>query len=90
MEIHNRDWMEAYFSKVPELIAAHKGFFLVRGGDPKVLEGPDPVPDAVFVIEFPDRDHAESFWNSPEFQPLITLRQSGSTLNAILVDKIPA
>ncbi len=86
MQIHSRGWMEEYFSKVPSLIESHSGQFLVRGGNPTKLEGEDVLPDAVFVIEFPDQEHALSFWDSEEFQPLITLRQSGSTLNAVMVD----
>lgn len=86
MEVHNRDWMDEYFSKVPAIIEAHAGKFVVRGGSPRKLEGTEALPDAVFVLEFPDREHALSFWNSDEFAPLIKLRQSGSTLNAMLVD----
>ena len=86
MQIHSRDWMDEYFSKVPSLIESHAGRFLVRGGNPAKLEGEGVLPDAAFVLEFPDREHVLSFWNSEEFQPLITLRQSGSTLNAIMVD----
>ena len=89
MQIHNREWMDEYFSKVPALIESYAGRFLVRGGNPENLEGVDPLPDAAFVLEFPDREHALSFWNSEEFQPLVTLRQSGSTLNAIVVDCLP-
>jgi uncharacterized protein (DUF1330 family) len=88
MQIHSRDWMDEYFSKVPSLIESHAGRFLVRGGNPEKLEGEDVLPDAIFAIEFPDRKHALSFLYSEEFQPLITLRQSGSTLNAIMVDRL--
>ena len=50
--------------------------------------GDNPVPDAAFIIEFPDRKKAEDFWNSKEFQTLAVLRRSGSTLNAIIVDAL--
>ncbi len=88
MEIHNREWMDEYFSKVPSLIESHSGIFLVKGGNPVKLEGENTLPDAAFVIEFPDREHALDFWNSEEFKPLIVLRQSGSSLNAIMVDRL--
>ena len=86
MEIHSRDWMEAYFAKIPEVVAAHEGRFLVRGGNPERMEGAGALPDAAFVLEFPDRDHARAFWHSDAFQELAVLRRSGSELNAILVD----
>lgn len=88
MEIHSRDWMDEYFAKIPDVVVTHKGVFRVRGGAPSRLEGEGTLPDAAFVIEFPDRDHATSFWNSDEFQSLAVLRRSGSTLNAILTDAI--
>ncbi|UMA64370.1 DUF1330 domain-containing protein [Roseivivax marinus] len=86
MTIQSRDWMEEYFSRIPDLVARHNGTFRVRGGDPALLEGDDPLPDAAFIIEFPDREHALSFWNSDEFQTLAVLRRSGSSLNSIVVD----
>lgn len=86
MNIHSRDWMDAYFSEIPHVVAAHKGRFLVRGGSPERLEGENSLPDAAFIIAFPDRAHAGAFWNSDAFQKLAVLRRSGSTLNAILVD----
>ncbi|PVZ51281.1 DUF1330 domain-containing protein [Phaeobacter sp. JL2872] len=88
MQIHSRDWMEEYFAKIPKVVEAHSGEFLVRGGEPEMMEGSDPLPDAAFILEFPDRAHAQRFWNSDEFQRLAILRRSGSTLNAILVDKL--
>ncbi len=88
MKIQSREWMEEYFSKVPALIEAHSGRFHVRGGEPERLEGEEGLPDAVIVLEFPSRDHALRFWNSDEFAPLIKLRQSGSTLEAMVVDAL--
>ncbi|GGF81545.1 Uncharacterized conserved protein, DUF1330 family [Mameliella alba] len=88
MQIHSRDWMEAYFAKIPAVVAAHSGEFLVRDGAPEHLEGDNPLPDAAFILAFPDRDHARAFWNSAEFQELARLRRSGSSLNAVLVDRL--
>jgi len=88
MRIHQREWMDEYFSKVPELIESHGGEFVVRGGNPRTLEGEEELPEAVFVLEFPTRDQALTFWQSAEFAPLIQLRQTGSQLEAMLVDGV--
>ncbi|WP_263390438.1 DUF1330 domain-containing protein [Ruegeria marisflavi] len=88
MQIHSRDWMDEYFAKIPDVVARHRGQFLVRGGDPESLEGDNALPDAAFIIEFPDRSFAKDFWGSKEFQALAVLRRTGSSLNAILVDKL--
>ncbi|PRZ41826.1 uncharacterized protein (DUF1330 family) [Tritonibacter scottomollicae] len=88
MQIHSREWMDEYFSKIPEVVARYRGQFLVRGGHPESLEGDNALPDAAFIIEFPDRSFAKDFWGSKEFQALAVLRRTGSSLNAILVDKL--
>ncbi len=88
MKIHHREWMDEYFSKVPGLIESHGGKFVVRGGNPQTLEGRETLPDAAFILEFPTRDQALAFWHSAEFAPLIQLRQTGSRLEAMLVDGV--
>ena len=88
MQIYSRHWMEEYFSKIPTIVSEHKGEFLVRGGEPEHIEGANKVPDAAFIIEFRDRDHARKFWRSDAFQTLAVLRRSGSPLDAVLVDKL--
>ena len=81
-------WMEDYFSRIPDVVDQHKGKFCVRGGSPKRMEGGGTLPDAAFILEFPNRKNAEAFWASDEFQSLAVLRRSGLTLNAILVDAL--
>lgn len=81
--------MDAYFAKIPQVVAEHGGDFLVRGGDPERMEGDARLPDAVFILQFPDRAHARAFWDSNAFRDLAELRRSGSSLNAVLVDKLP-
>ena len=88
MEIHSQDWIEEYFAKIHDVVRRHKGAFKVRGGQPERLEGTGKMPDAVFVIEFPDRVHATSFWSCDEFQSLAVLSCSGSTRKAILTDAV--
>ena len=89
LQITHLDWVAEYIPKVSRLISEHGGRFLVRRGDPVQIEGDEPAPDAAIIIEFPDRDAALRFWNSPEFVPLVELRQSGSRMEATLLDGFP-
>ena len=89
MQIHSRDWMDEYFAKIPTVVSDNSGKFMIRGGDPEHLEEECKLADAAFIIEFPDCGHARNFWASDEFQALAVLRRSGSSLNALLVDKLP-
>jgi uncharacterized protein (DUF1330 family) len=69
---------EEYRTKVGPMIAKHGGRYLTKGGNHKVLENGHWQPDRVVIIEFPDMAALNAWYSSPEYQPLITLRQ-GST-----------
>ena len=86
LTIEHRGWMDEYYAKVPALVEQHGGRFLVRGGNPQPVEGDETMPDGVVVIEFPTRADAVAFWESPEFAPLMRLRQTGARLQALVVD----
>lgn len=75
---------ETYRQQVPALIAAYGGRYLVRGGAVERLEG-DSVPQRQVILEFPTMAQLKAFYHSPEYRPLIAIRQSASrgTLKAI-------
>ncbi len=78
----------AYMKRAQEIIAAHGGRYLVRGGDHKVLEG-DWQPNRMVVLEFPSREAAEKFYFSPEYQEAAAMRQAASTGWLVLVNGTP-
>ena len=67
---------DEYVTKVRPMIATHGGRYLTRGSTHKLPEGGHWKPERVVVIEFPDMDAFDVFYNSPEYQPLIALRKS--------------
>jgi uncharacterized protein (DUF1330 family) len=62
--------------------------YLVRGGAMERLEGTGPLPGVLVVLEFPSMEHARAWYHDPEYAPLITLRQTGSDLDFILVEGV--
>ena len=78
---------EQYRSQVPALIAAHGGRYLVRGGAAEVLEG-GGIAGRQVILEFPDMAHLKAFYESPEYAPLIALRQRASTIRLIAVEGV--
>jgi uncharacterized protein (DUF1330 family) len=66
---------EEYRTKVGSMIAKHGGRYLTKGGSHKLLEGGHWQPERVVIIEFPDMDALNRWYNSPEYQPLIKLRK---------------
>lgn len=71
-----------YVESVPEIIELFGGRFLVRGGDPFVLEG-RWSPERLVVVEFPNEETLRAFYDSPEYAPLKAIRQR--TTNSRLV-----
>ncbi len=73
-----------YTAETPALIARHGGRFVVRGGAPATLEGPEETRRIV-VIEFPSRAAVEAFYNDPAYEPVRAIRWAAVS-ELILVD----
>ena len=84
IEITDPGGYEEYRRHVPDLIAAHGGKYLVRGGETTVLEGAAPAGRQV-LLEFPDMAHAIAFYHSDAYRPLKALRQRCSTGDLIVI-----
>ena len=75
---------EQYRQRVSATIEAYGGRFVVRGGATEVLEG-DWTPKRLVILEFADMAQLKAWYQSPEYRPLIELRQrtAKSTLLAV-------
>ena len=84
IEVTDLSAYETYRARVPALIAAHGGRYLVRGGACEVLEG-HAARQRQVILEFPDMACLKAFYGSPSYQELIAVRQGASrgTLLAI-------
>jgi len=77
-EITDSAAYEAYRAKVPEIISAHGGRILVRGGEPQPLDG--TMPQRRFIIvEFDSPEAARAFYSSDAYQALLPFRLNAST-----------
>ena len=77
-----------YVAAVTPLIAKHGGVYLVRAGKVVAKEGATPLGRMV-VIEFPSYTAAETFYDSAEYQAIITLRTKVATSRILLVEGTP-
>jgi uncharacterized protein (DUF1330 family) len=84
VEITDAAAYEEYRRRVPAIIAAYGGRYLVRGGAVEPLEGAASL-HRVVILEFPDMARLKAFYHSAEYQPLAAIRQrtAGSRLVAI-------
>jgi len=73
-----------YRKQVLATITKYGGRFLARGGKSEPLEG--AAPKRMVVLEFPSYEQALKWYRSPEYAPLITLRQKGSKGRLVLVE----
>lgn len=76
-----------YTQVTPELIASFGGRFIVRGNPPVTLEGPEET-HRIVVIEFPSRERALEFYNSPEYAEARKLRLNASVGSFIAVEGV--
>jgi uncharacterized protein (DUF1330 family) len=76
--IENEAVFAQYRAKAPATVEAYGGKFLARGGNLEVLEGELPHKRLV-ILEFPTRQDAIAWYNSPEYQEILPLRLSSSS-----------
>ena len=76
---------EEYRKQVLAVVTQYGGKFIVRGGriDPK--EG-GWTPKRLVLLEFPSLAQAQKWYDSPEYAPLIKLRQKASKGRLIIVE----
>ncbi len=85
IEVNDPEAYSRYTARTPDVIAQFGGRFVVRGGDPEVLEGSLPG-SRVVVVAFENRAAARRFYDSPEYQEILPLRLAASTGVSCIVD----
>ena len=74
-----------YREQVTPMIERFGGRYLIRGGAVTAVEG-DPGLQRVVVLEFPDMAALRRFYDSPDYAPLIALRQSAADGDVAIVE----
>jgi uncharacterized protein (DUF1330 family) len=75
-----------YLERIQATLDPFAGRFIVHGGAVEVMEG--TWPGALVVIEFPDLDHARSWYESAAYQEILPLRTDHIDGNANLVEGV--
>ena len=76
---------EDYRKQVLAVVTKYGGKFIVRGGKIEPKEG-GWTPKRIVVVEFPSLAQAQKWYGSPEYAPLIKLRQKASKGKLIIVE----
>ena len=85
IDVTDPDEYEGYRQRSGAIAEQYGGLFRVRGGDPQTVEG-DWAPSRIVVLEFPSSEAARAWYDSPEYQEILPLRQAAAHSRAILVD----
>src|SRR6266480_1237375 len=85
IEITDPAAYEEYRRQVPAVVGRYGGKYTVRGGKVEPLEG-GWSPKRLAVLEFPTLEEALKWYRSPEYAPLIKLRQKASRGRMVLVE----
>ena len=87
VEITDPATYEDYRKQVLAVVTKYGGRFIARGGRAEALEG-SPAAKRLVVLEFPSYEQAQTWYRSPEYAPLITLRQKASHGRLVLVEGV--
>lgn len=79
-------WIPEYAAAVHDIAARHQGRYLSRSARIENLEGEPTDVTLIALIQFPTREDALGFANSPEYAPFAKARQDGSVSHFRLID----
>ena len=76
---------EAHVSRALATIARFGGRVIAGGGKIDLLEG-DPIPERIFIIEFPNAEAARRWYQSDDYQEALKVRLSASHGRVLLIE----
>lgn len=85
--LNDRDAFMAcgYSQKAAQILEQHGGRYVIRAPGATVLEGQGAEGASVVVSEWPSREAALAFYNSPEYTEAKRLREGLAQINVTLV-----
>lgn len=87
VEVLDPAGFEDYRARVPATIAQYGGRYLVRGGATEAKEG-DWSPRRLIVLEFASLARAREWYGSPEYRPLIPLRERAAKTRLVFAEGV--
>jgi len=82
-------FLAGYAPAAAKLVEKFGGKYVLRAQGGETLEGAIPGGASVVISEWPDRDSAKRFWNSPEYKEAKALREGIADAHVMLIDAPP-
>lgn len=76
-----------YLQRIDATLEPYSGRFIVHGGRLLAMEG--DWPGDVIIIEFPDRESAQGWYESAAYQAILPLRTANSQGVTAIVEGVP-
>lgn len=86
IEVTNPEGYEAYRTQVPATLEQYGGTYIVRGGAIEAIEGQSA--GRMVILQFEDVAAAKRWYNSPEYQAIVGVRQANSKGRLTLVEGV--
>jgi uncharacterized protein (DUF1330 family) len=86
IDLTNAEAYQGYATKTPAIAAQFGGNFLAKGGAAEQLEGKGRSRNV--IIEFPDKEAAKMFYNSPAYQAVLPIAIQNSDREMVLVEGV--
>jgi len=77
VNVTNLHWVGSYLAHVTQVVERHGGKYLARTSSIDQVEGTGSVHQTAVILEFPSREAAYGFYNSPKYTPLREARKAG-------------
>lgn len=84
----NPNALQKYGEKVPQIIAAFNGHYVVRGGAVQPLEGEAPK-GLIVVLGFDSVKKAREWYDSPAYSAIRPIRQNATRSRLFIVEGVP-
>lgn len=87
VSINDREkFLSGYAPAAGKLVEQFGGRYVLRAQGGETLEGAIPESASVVISEWPDREAAKRFWNSPEYKEAKALREGIADAHVMLID----
>ena len=85
IEVTDPAAFQEYRQRIGATVEQYGGKFVIRGGRVNPKEG-DWQPRHLLMLEFPSLEHAERWYNSQEYKPLIAIREKSATTQLLIAE----
>jgi uncharacterized protein (DUF1330 family) len=79
-------FIQGYGQAAGELVERSGGRYILRGGGAELLEGNFGDGAAMVISEWPDKETARQFWESPEYKEVKKLREGLAEVQVLLIE----